>query len=111
MARGVPAVRPARCVGFVEADVEQAVEAEAGGDQPGLAARGQAGEPVDAGPELVGLDVEVVDGAEQVADDAGGDLVHARVAVGPVRVRDALEQLGLGEFVRSWRGLLGVGRR
>ncbi len=74
-------------VGLFLADVDQAVEPQARGDQANLAAGAQAGKPIHAGPELVGLDVEVVDRAEQVRHDALRDLPDpfvARVYLGTV---------------------------
>src|SRR5439155_5974115 len=86
-------------VRFVGADVEQAIEAEARSDEPVLPGLAEAREPVDTGPEFVRADVEIVDGAEQVADDSRDDLLKTRIAARPVRFGHAFEQLGLSEFV------------
>ena len=85
-------------VGLVGADVEQAVKAQACGDQARLASGAQAREPAGGGPELVGRHIQFVDGLEQVGDDALGELAHACVAGGDLPGVDQLQQLGLGEF-------------
>ena len=85
-------------VGLVGADVEQAVKAQACGDQARLASGAQACEPAGGGPELVRRHIQFVDGLEQIGDDALGELAHARVAGGHFLGVDQLQQLGLGEF-------------
>ena len=67
-------------------------------DQANLAAGAQAGQPVHGLPELVGLDVQRIDGLEQVAHDTFGDGAHTGIAGRDLYRVDVVEQLLLGKF-------------
>ncbi len=56
------------------------LQADARGDQAQLAVAAGFGEVVQAGPELLGRDVQVLDRDHQVAHQAAGDGLDARVA-------------------------------
>ena len=80
MVRGVRPSSPAlRSASY--AQVNEGLEAEPRHQQPDLARLAERGQVAHRGPELVRLDVEVLDGAEQVGDDAVHDALHARVAL------------------------------
>nr|GEU28163.1 hypothetical protein [Tanacetum cinerariifolium] len=64
---------------LVGADVEEALESQARRQQAQLVALAGVGQVLQAGPEFCGLDVEVVDGLAQVADQALHDLLHPQV--------------------------------
>src|SRR3546814_12218542 len=68
-ARGL-VVHARRRVDRVQAQVEEVVEAQPRGDQPGLSGRAQLVAPADRGPVLVRGAVQVVDLLEQVRPDA-----------------------------------------
>ena len=65
---------------FVEAEVEEVLETEAGGEQAALVGLADLADVTDGGPELGRGDVEFFDGLEQVAHDALDDGFQARVA-------------------------------
>ena len=79
-------------LGLVHAQVEEGLDAEAGDQQAGLVGLAEPGDVGDAGPELVGLDVEVLDGAEHVLRHAADDRLDAGVARGRADAGDAVEQ-------------------
>jgi hypothetical protein len=65
---------------LVELDVEEGLDAEARDEQAGLVGLAELRDVGDAGPELVGRDVELLDGAHHVLGDAADDRLDARVA-------------------------------
>src|SRR3546814_10728024 len=85
-------VHTRRRVDRVQAQVEEVVEAQPRGDQPGLSGRAQLVEPADRGPVLVRSDVQVVDRLEQVRHDAMDDMLGARVALVAVESADGLQE-------------------
>ena len=91
---------------LVEAEVEEVLEAEAGGEQAALVGLADLADVADGGPELGRSDVELLDGLEQVAHDALDDLLQARVAAGLVEAGELVHQIGdragLEQMRRAW---------
>src|SRR5262249_9830641 len=98
-ARRAVAEAAGAAVSLVGTDVEQAVEAQAGGDEAALPPGAHAPQPVGGAPGRAGAHVQFVDGAEQVGHDARGDGAHALVALGMAAGVDALQQLLDAEFI------------
>ncbi|MNT38196.1 hypothetical protein D3C72_1743800 [compost metagenome] len=77
--------------GLVHAQVEEVIKAKPGRDQAEFAGAACLGQVVEPGPELFGLDVEVVDHVEQVAHHPVHDGGDARVGVLAGAFLDAVE--------------------
>ena len=65
---------------LVHAQIEERFDAEARHQQPGFVRLTERGDIAHGRPELVGLDVEILDGAEQVGHHPMHDVLQARVA-------------------------------
>jgi hypothetical protein len=94
MARGAPGL----AIGLVLADVEQAIETQAGGDQACLAGCAKPREPLHCGPEFIRADVKFVDRAEQVGDYAIRDRTNPRITLRGLAAEDDVQQLRLVQF-------------
>src|SRR6202048_46475 len=66
---------------LIGAKVEEGLEAEAGHQQADLVRLPELGQVTHRGPELVRLDIELLDRLEQIRHDAVDDALHALVAL------------------------------
>ncbi|MCY1237310.1 hypothetical protein D9M72_500000 [compost metagenome] len=71
--------QPGAGFGLVGADVQEALQPQAGGEQAQFLGRACLGEVLDALPHFAGAQVEVFDRLEQVRGQAHHHLLHARV--------------------------------
>jgi hypothetical protein len=85
MVRGVPPVRLASASIGVLAHVQVVVEAQARGQQGGLAVLAQIVEVVDGTPEFFRGDVQILDELEDIVHDAVNDGFYPLVAAGLVQ--------------------------
>ncbi len=74
------------CLGCIGADVQEALQAQSGGQQAKFLAAAGLGKVLDALPDFAGAQVQVFDGLEQIGGQADHHALHARVdlAVGGV---------------------------
>ncbi len=93
MARGGTGLDTRRPIGLVRANIQQPIEPEPGGHEPGLACGAQPAQPRNPRPEFVGLNVESIDRLIKIRHDSPHQRANPCIPLPGSGPADELEKL------------------